>query len=339
MHHDFLTSSQQLFFVSSPRQKPPMNRHLTYRPQPAQIPADSFRADPCDTRDPRRFPCNLRRHVSPAHLILNSSFFILNWSYTFSAKEKDPETGLSYFGSRYYSSDLSVWLSVDPMSDKYPSLSPYVYCANNPVRCVDPNGEEINPIFSTSGELLGTDSKGWKGTAIVMDKKDFKKGMKHEDALKKGTELDKYGKGIKISDKDWKTVEEKGGERMSPYVKNHSGETIYFKPETTYGEYKNDGAYPLGAGKDLYMPVDGIAVPHLKKNQVYKITDNTRVSVSNTSISYQAVNRIIMGARGGWKGNFWHGFRTTDFSIVGDIRYPIRPADHSWDALFATSKR
>ena len=64
-------------------------------------------------------------------------------NFTFSAKERDPETGLSYFGSRYYSSDLSVWLSVDPMSDKYPGLSPYVYCADNPVRCVDPNGEEI----------------------------------------------------------------------------------------------------------------------------------------------------------------------------------------------------
>ncbi len=66
--------------------------------------------------------------------------------YTFSAKEKDSETGLSYFGSRYYSSDLSIWLSVDPMSDKYPSLSPYVYCADNPVKLVDPNGEEYrNP--------------------------------------------------------------------------------------------------------------------------------------------------------------------------------------------------
>ena len=66
-------------------------------------------------------------------------------SFTFSAKERDPETGLSYFGSRYYSSDLSIWLS-DPMSDKYPSLSPYVYCADNPVKLVDPNGEEIiNP--------------------------------------------------------------------------------------------------------------------------------------------------------------------------------------------------
>ena len=63
--------------------------------------------------------------------------------FTFSAKEKDTETGYSYFGSRYYNSDLSIWLSVDPMSDKYPSLSPYTYCANNPIKLVDPNGEEI----------------------------------------------------------------------------------------------------------------------------------------------------------------------------------------------------
>ena len=117
-----------------------MNRRRTYRPQTAQIPADSLRADPCDTRDPRRFPRDPRRHSPPAHPILNSSFLILNCTYTFSAKEKDPETGLSYFGSRYYSSDLSVWLSVDPMSDKYPSTSPYAYCRNNPLILYDPNG-------------------------------------------------------------------------------------------------------------------------------------------------------------------------------------------------------
>lgn len=72
-----------------------------------------------------------------------TSFHILNsaLTHTFSAKEKDIETGLSYFGSRYYSSDLSIWLSVDPMAHKYPSLSPYVYCANNPIKLVDPNGE------------------------------------------------------------------------------------------------------------------------------------------------------------------------------------------------------
>ena len=74
---------------------------------------------------------------------ISSSFSFFADIHTFSAKEKDTETGLSYFGARYYSSDLSIWLSVDPMAAKYPSLSPYVYCANNPIKLVDPNGEEI----------------------------------------------------------------------------------------------------------------------------------------------------------------------------------------------------
>ncbi len=63
----------------------------------------------------------------------NCSLLTVHWTYTFSAKEKDSETGLSYFGSRYYSSDLCVWLSVDPMSDKYPNESSYVYCGDNPL--------------------------------------------------------------------------------------------------------------------------------------------------------------------------------------------------------------
>ena len=113
-------------------------------------------------------------------------------TFTFSAKEKDSETGLSYFGSRYYSSDLSIWLSVDPMSDKYASLSPYVYCANNPVRCVDPNGEEINPIYDRLGYFLGTDDCGLQGDLIVMDRKNFKQNMSHDEALKNSTYFDMY---------------------------------------------------------------------------------------------------------------------------------------------------
>ena len=82
-----------------------------------------------------------------APTIVHCSLYIVHCStFTFSAKERDAETGLSYFGSRYYSSDLSIWLSVDPMAAKYPSFSPYVYCANNPVKLVDPDGEHFEVV-------------------------------------------------------------------------------------------------------------------------------------------------------------------------------------------------
>ena len=95
--------------------------------------------------------------------------------HTFSAKEKDSETSLSYFGSRYYSSDLSIWLSVDPMSDKYTSLSPYTYCSNNPIKLVDPNGEEVitndQKNITMSEKLINTDPpKDIKNTSTFSDK-------------------------------------------------------------------------------------------------------------------------------------------------------------------------
>ena len=72
-----------------------------------------------------------------------------NSRYTFSGKERDGETGYSYFGARYYNSDISIWLSVDPLSDKYPHQSNYVYCSNNPIRIIDPNGEDEYEFTST----------------------------------------------------------------------------------------------------------------------------------------------------------------------------------------------
>ena len=46
------------------------------------------------------------------------------------------------------------------MSDKYPSLSPYTYCANNPVKLVDPNGESISE-FDENGNYLRTIKDNW----------------------------------------------------------------------------------------------------------------------------------------------------------------------------------
>ena len=69
---------------------------------------------------------------------------------SFTGKERDSETGFSYFGARYYDSDLMTgWLSVDPMADKYPGVSPYAYCGWNPILFRDPDGKEKIIYFDT----------------------------------------------------------------------------------------------------------------------------------------------------------------------------------------------
>ena len=89
-------------------------------------------------------------------------------NFTFSAKERDAETGLSYYGSRYYSSDLSIWLSVDPQAAKYPGLSPFTYCADNPIKLVDPNGEEI--VITSTTDDNGNTSVHIKFTGMLVNK-------------------------------------------------------------------------------------------------------------------------------------------------------------------------
>lgn len=40
---------------------------------------------------------------------------------------------LDYYGARYYDPRISVWLGVDPLSDKFPNELPVIYCHNNPI--------------------------------------------------------------------------------------------------------------------------------------------------------------------------------------------------------------
>ena len=73
--------------------------------------------------------------------------------FTFTGKERDEETGYGYFGARYMDHELmTMWLSVDPMADKYPSISPYAYCAWNPVKLVDPDGRDVWEL-TNNGQL------------------------------------------------------------------------------------------------------------------------------------------------------------------------------------------
>ena len=64
--------------------------------------------------------------------------------YLFNGKELDEETGLYYYGARYLNPTSGMWLNVDPLFEKYVGMSPYNYCAGNPVKLVDMDGRAFN---------------------------------------------------------------------------------------------------------------------------------------------------------------------------------------------------
>ncbi|MBR3558578.1 MAG: hypothetical protein IKN78_06880 [Bacteroidales bacterium] len=233
----------------------PAQPYSPFLPQTAQISAEILRAD---TRDTRRFPCGdadgpmrpapfRRTHrrpwpqsATPVRRNLDQ-YPRFAGTYTFSAKEKDTETGYSYFGARYYSSDLSIWLSVDPMADKYPSLSPYTYCADNLVKLVDSNGEEIyvgDDYYYRNGYLY------YKGTedVYVPEQGSFEeKALKSLNTLrgtKQGGELmspleGETGKDVILKDAN-NNPNTPGKVELNDYVYSNDdfkSATIYWKPE------------------------------------------------------------------------------------------------------------
>jgi RHS repeat-associated protein len=122
-----------------------------------------------------------------------------NTRYSFSAKEKDEESGYSYFGARYYDSELSIWLSVDPMAAKYPGLTPYNYCAGNPMILVDPNGMEIGNYIDEAGNYLGTDGINDGKVYVVTDKVDKDK-IQNNNGAGGTTQTSEVGSAMQLPD-------------------------------------------------------------------------------------------------------------------------------------------
>ena len=75
---------------------------------------------------------------------------------------------------------MTMWLNVDPMADKYPSISPYAYCAWNPVKLVDPDGREVGNYYTEDGKLLGTDNIA-DGKVYIVPSGDVQEKVKNGD--------------------------------------------------------------------------------------------------------------------------------------------------------------
>ena len=115
---------------------------------------------------------------------------VWNTPYLFNAKEFDEETGMYYYGARYYEPRLSLWMSTDPMQEKYANITSYCYTYNNPVNFVDPTGKDW--VSTTSDEGVKT----WTWSDNVSSLEEAQK-LGYSDYRSKGSILDnaKIGNG------------------------------------------------------------------------------------------------------------------------------------------------
>ena len=99
-----------------------------------------------------------------------------NTPYLFNAKEFDEETGLYYYGARYYEPRLSLWMSTDMLSELFPQVTAYCYTDNNPIKYKDPDGNRKWPVNTTyKGASRHIDS--WYGPRNISYGSKFHRGL------------------------------------------------------------------------------------------------------------------------------------------------------------------
>jgi len=230
-----------------------------------------------------------------------------NTPFLFNAKELDEETGLYYYGARYYEPRASLWLSTDPLQEKYPGVSTYAYCGNNPINATDPTGmdwywdkektRQYNPKLNKENQskILGEGQTYIGATDQVKDDK----GNVTEDYRKDGSIM--YSNESSGYRRLWNNTQTTGNEEM--------------------GIITDKGVLVLPSWKNLTTACAAEDYGYSFENGKFKdvVTDKT-ISVLGSMHTHPTLETDL-------KGNVIHGWMhpsEEDYSYFGD-RTPGTP--------------
>ena len=96
--------------------------------------------------------------------------------YKYNGKELERMNGIDWYnyGARHYDATIGRWMTLDPLCEKYYSISPYAYCANNPINAIDLDGKDIVIWYKNSH---GNDAyyifNGFHGNKIQIPKNQY----------------------------------------------------------------------------------------------------------------------------------------------------------------------
>jgi len=228
-----------------------------------------------------------------------------NQAYKYNGKELDRMHGLDWYdyGARNYDAAIPVWTTMDPLAEKYPNCSPYTYCFNNPIRLIDPYGQEPTPAEAAR-----------MATHVYGDKKD--------DILTGGWRVSNRDFGIQLQDAT--------GLKSLVYERVANGKVTEYTYATAGTEnlqdWKENGKQPLGLS-DQY---------HSAANNAKKISGD----LGETELSYvghslgggqAALNSLVTDGDG-------VGRKAFTFNAAG-VGYITKVVEGTWKIPFNSESK
>jgi RHS repeat-associated protein len=224
--------------------------------------------------------------------------------YKFTGYERDRESGLDYAHARYYSID-GTFKSTDPMWWKYPNITPYNYCGNNPIMRVDRTGMDFDPENEKKAQIQ--DSKILKKLFKLDNEfnKALHKGKDTEEISDRMRELMQSRRDIKDMRNDHSTEyryssvsNNSGFSETKPTGTNEKGQriiTMYTEEGTSIHESRHGGQIARGefsfirgrltAGYNVYSEISAYRAQYAYYGEMYYQSANFFNTAEGQTIS------------------------------------------------------
>ena len=268
--------------------------------------------------------------------------------YKYNGKELDRTHGLDWYdyGARHMTPDVGRFTTIDPMAEKYYSISPYAYCGNNPINAIDTDGNRVLFVNGYYNSLFGIanigPTKGYEnywstnfvnrarfffGDNSYIDYRNFIDGSSLWGGDKSGS--DRYNLGMKYAKEHYSDLTYNLGEDEPINIVTHSEGAAY------------------GAGIAQYLINQGIKIKtvlHLSADEGDEfstpkepytiqfsydkdwITGNHFINGSDIQI----INKMYNGVDGSWQ--YVHG-QTNNRSVFDLIEKALREKDSEKDKI------
>ena len=166
------------------------------------------------------------------------------------------------YGARGYYAAIGGWPTVDPLAEKYYSISPYAYCAGNPVRYIDPDGRFI---VGADGKHNASYFRNEEGVVV------WKNAT--EDTKRIGNAL---------------LLTEKGVTQLDKMINSESKLTLVMSKEEKSEEYiKNGKTYEKTTNGETLPNKDGISLKKTTNTATGKIISSSYKITSATITIYE----------------------------------------------------